>query len=138
MACFKIAALQKVLDSSVPLSELEVANKQYNALTAKYREMLQKDNLLVQRTTNMEHMEVMFVLHFNPKGKKWADRNTFPFGSLFVCLLFKPSFEYVLSEIIFSSLITKMGQAGGMFAIIFSSGGHKESRMNVNNLKAYS
>ncbi|NXS88834.1 CE290 protein, partial [Erpornis zantholeuca] len=57
MACFKIAALQKVLDSSVPLSELEMANKQYNALTAKYREMLQKDNLLVQRTTNMEHME---------------------------------------------------------------------------------
>ncbi|KAL2309636.1 hypothetical protein Nmel_005852 [Mimus melanotis] len=57
MASFKIAALQKVLDGSVPLSELEVANKQYNALTAKYREMLQKDNLLVQRTTNMEHME---------------------------------------------------------------------------------
>ncbi|NWZ38688.1 CE290 protein, partial [Brachypodius atriceps] len=57
MACFKIAALQKVLDGSVPLSELEAANKQYNALTAKYREMLQKDNLLVQRTTNMEHME---------------------------------------------------------------------------------
>ncbi|XP_066175344.1 centrosomal protein of 290 kDa [Sylvia atricapilla] len=57
MACFKIAALQKVLDGSVPLSELEVANKQYNALTAKYREMLQKDNWLVQRTTNMEHME---------------------------------------------------------------------------------
>ncbi|NWT82311.1 CE290 protein, partial [Lanius ludovicianus] len=57
MACFKIAALQKVLYGSVPLSELEVANKQYNALTAKYREMLQKDNLLVQRTTNMEHME---------------------------------------------------------------------------------
>ncbi|NXC24120.1 CE290 protein, partial [Campylorhamphus procurvoides] len=57
MASFKIAALQKVLDGSVPLSELEVANKQYNALTAKYRDMLQKDNLLVQRTTNMEHME---------------------------------------------------------------------------------
>ncbi|XP_009462180.1 PREDICTED: centrosomal protein of 290 kDa [Nipponia nippon] len=57
MASFKIAALQKVLDGSVPLSELELANKQYNALTAKYRDMLQKDNLLVQRTTNMEHME---------------------------------------------------------------------------------
>lgn len=69
MACFKIAALQKVLDGSVPLSELEAANKQYNALTAKYREMLQKDNLLVQRTTNMEHMEVMCVLLFNPKEK---------------------------------------------------------------------
>ncbi|XP_030312204.1 centrosomal protein of 290 kDa [Calypte anna] len=57
MASFKIAALQKVLDGSVPLSELELANKQYNALTAKYRDMLQKDNLLVQRTTNMERME---------------------------------------------------------------------------------
>ncbi|XP_072208071.1 centrosomal protein of 290 kDa isoform X2 [Excalfactoria chinensis] len=57
MASFKIAALQKVLDGSVPLSELELANKQYNALTAKYRDMLQKDNLLVQRITKMEHME---------------------------------------------------------------------------------
>ncbi|KAM4670366.1 centrosomal protein of 290 kDa isoform 2-T5 [Amazona ochrocephala] len=57
MASFKIAALQKVLDGSVPLSELELANKQYNALTAKYRDMLQKDNVLVQRTTNMEHVE---------------------------------------------------------------------------------
>ncbi|KAM6321171.1 centrosomal protein of 290 kDa [Aegotheles albertisi] len=57
MASFKIAALQKVLDGSVPLSELELANKQYNALTAKYRDTLQKDNLLVQRTTNMEHIE---------------------------------------------------------------------------------
>ncbi|XP_074919570.1 centrosomal protein of 290 kDa [Chelonoidis abingdonii] len=57
MASFKIAALQKSLDDSVPLSELELANKQYNELTAKYRDMLQKDNLLVQRTTNLEHME---------------------------------------------------------------------------------
>ncbi|XP_051499060.1 centrosomal protein of 290 kDa isoform X7 [Apus apus] len=57
MASFKIAALQKVLDGSVPLSELELANKQYNALTAKYRDMLEKDNVLVQRTTRMEHME---------------------------------------------------------------------------------
>uniref|UniRef100_A0A8B9QH07 Centrosomal protein 290 n=1 Tax=Apteryx owenii TaxID=8824 RepID=A0A8B9QH07_APTOW len=57
MASFKIAALQKVLDGCVPLSELELANKQYNALTAKYRDILQKDNLLVQRTSNMEHME---------------------------------------------------------------------------------
>lgn len=70
MASFKIAALQKVLDGSVPLSELELANKQYNALTAKYRDMLQKDNLLVQRTTNMEHMEVMSVLYLNLKGRK--------------------------------------------------------------------
>nr|XP_021481853.1 centrosomal protein of 290 kDa-like [Meriones unguiculatus] len=57
MANFKIAALQKVVDNSVSLSELELANKQYNELTTKYRDMLQKDNMLVQRTSNLEHLE---------------------------------------------------------------------------------
>uniref|UniRef100_H3A222 Centrosomal protein 290 n=1 Tax=Latimeria chalumnae TaxID=7897 RepID=H3A222_LATCH len=57
MAAFKMAALQKVLDDSVLASELERANKQYNDLTAKYRDLLQKDNLLVQRTSNLEHLE---------------------------------------------------------------------------------
>ncbi|XP_011360049.1 centrosomal protein of 290 kDa isoform X2 [Pteropus vampyrus] len=57
MAIFKIAALQKVIDNSVSLSELELANKQYNELTAKYRDILQKDNILVQRTNNLEHLE---------------------------------------------------------------------------------
>uniref|UniRef100_A0ABM5GFH0 Centrosomal protein of 290 kDa n=1 Tax=Pogona vitticeps TaxID=103695 RepID=A0ABM5GFH0_9SAUR len=65
MATFKISALQKVLDNSVPLNELEMANKQYNDLTAKYRDMLQKDNLLVQRTANLEHLE-----HENASLKK--------------------------------------------------------------------
>lgn len=58
MAIFKVAALQKVMDNSVSLSELELANKQYNELTAKYRDILQKDNVLVQRTNNLEHLEV--------------------------------------------------------------------------------
>uniref|UniRef100_A0A670YGZ1 Centrosomal protein 290 n=1 Tax=Pseudonaja textilis TaxID=8673 RepID=A0A670YGZ1_PSETE len=57
MATFKIAALQKALDDSVPLNDLEMANKQYNELTAKYRDMLQRDNLLIQRTNNVEHLE---------------------------------------------------------------------------------
>ncbi|XP_048463896.1 centrosomal protein of 290 kDa [Rhincodon typus] len=57
MASFKIAALQKALDESAPISDLERANKQYNELTAKYRDLLQKDNLLVQKTTNLEHLE---------------------------------------------------------------------------------
>ncbi|XP_059042456.1 centrosomal protein of 290 kDa isoform X1 [Mustela lutreola] len=57
MAIFKIAALQKVIDNSVSLSELELANKQYNELTAKYRDILQKDNMLVQRTNKLEHLE---------------------------------------------------------------------------------
>ncbi|XP_070310405.1 centrosomal protein of 290 kDa isoform X4 [Odocoileus virginianus] len=57
MAVFKIAALQKVVDNSVSLSELELSNRQYNELTAKYRDILQKDNMLVQRTNNLEHLE---------------------------------------------------------------------------------
>ncbi|XP_077327508.1 centrosomal protein of 290 kDa [Lithobates pipiens] len=57
IAAFKMAALQKALDDSVPFSELEIANKQYNDLTARYRDMLQKDNLLVQRTENLAHLE---------------------------------------------------------------------------------
>ncbi|KAI6054148.1 CEP290 [Marmota monax] len=57
MAIFKIAALQKIIDNSVSLSELDLANKQYNELTAKYRDILQKDNMLVQRTSNLEYLE---------------------------------------------------------------------------------
>ncbi|XP_067293286.1 centrosomal protein of 290 kDa isoform X2 [Pseudorasbora parva] len=57
MAAFKIAALQKSLDGSVPASELEIANKQYTELTIKYRNLLQKDNHLVQKTNSLEHLE---------------------------------------------------------------------------------
>ncbi|XP_074532941.1 centrosomal protein of 290 kDa [Halichoeres trimaculatus] len=57
MAAYKIAALQKALDDSVSSSELEKANKQYTELTVKYRDMLQRDGRLVQRTTNLEHLE---------------------------------------------------------------------------------
>ncbi|XP_057185912.1 centrosomal protein of 290 kDa isoform X2 [Triplophysa rosa] len=57
MAAFKMAALQKSLDASVSASELEKANKQYTELTIKYRNLLQKDNHLVQKTTTLEHLE---------------------------------------------------------------------------------
>ncbi|XP_063335189.1 centrosomal protein of 290 kDa isoform X9 [Pelmatolapia mariae] len=57
MAAYKIAALQKALDDSVPSSDLEKANKQYTELTVKYRNMLQRDSRLIQRTTNLEHLE---------------------------------------------------------------------------------
>lgn len=56
-----MAALQKALDDSVPSSELEKANKQYNDLTMKYRDLLQRDNHLVQRTTALEHLEVLLM-----------------------------------------------------------------------------
>lgn len=58
MAAFKMASLQKSLDVSVPASELERANKQYTELTIKYRNLLQKDNHLVQKTTSLEHLEM--------------------------------------------------------------------------------
>uniref|UniRef100_A0A3Q2T4M8 Centrosomal protein 290 n=1 Tax=Fundulus heteroclitus TaxID=8078 RepID=A0A3Q2T4M8_FUNHE len=57
MAAYKITALQRALDDSVSASELERANKQYTELTVKYRDVLQKDSLLIQRTTNMEHLQ---------------------------------------------------------------------------------
>ena len=61
MAAYKLAALQKALDESVPSSELEKANKQYTELTVKYRDMLQRDGRLIQRTNNLEHLEVCFI-----------------------------------------------------------------------------
>ncbi|XP_037539024.1 centrosomal protein of 290 kDa [Nematolebias whitei] len=57
MAAFKLAALQKALDASVPASELEKANKQYTDLTVKYRDLLERDSCFIQRTTNLEHLE---------------------------------------------------------------------------------
>lgn len=54
-----MAALQKALDESVPSTDLERANKQYTDLTVKYRDMLQRDNHMVQRTSNLEHLEVL-------------------------------------------------------------------------------
>lgn len=58
MAAYKVAALQKTLDESVPLSDLERANKQYTELTVKYRDMLQRESHLIQRTDSLEHLEV--------------------------------------------------------------------------------
>ncbi|XP_034031338.1 centrosomal protein of 290 kDa [Thalassophryne amazonica] len=57
MAAYKIAALQKAMDDTVPSSDLERANKQYTELTVKYRDLLQRDDRLIQRTNNLEHMK---------------------------------------------------------------------------------
>ncbi|XP_078805351.1 centrosomal protein of 290 kDa isoform X3 [Oryzias latipes] len=56
-AAYEIAALQKALDDSVPLSELERANRQYTELTIKYRDVLQRDSCLIQRSTNLQHLQ---------------------------------------------------------------------------------
>lgn len=58
MSAYKIAAMQQALEESVPISELERANKEFTELTAKYRDTLQRDSRLIQRTNNLEHLEV--------------------------------------------------------------------------------
>lgn len=57
-AAYEVEVLQKALDESVSLSELERANKQYTELTVKYRDLLQRDSHLTQRSSNLEHLEV--------------------------------------------------------------------------------
>ena len=42
---FKLAALQKQISESVPATHLESANRQFSDLTAKYRDLLQKEQL---------------------------------------------------------------------------------------------
>ena len=50
-AGYKMAVLQRRLDESCPMKELEAANREYNELTAKYRDLLQKENVLVERSS---------------------------------------------------------------------------------------
>lgn len=42
----------------MPAADLEAANKQFNELTEKYRDMLERGNTLVLRSKNLEHLEV--------------------------------------------------------------------------------
>ncbi|GFR72659.1 centrosomal protein of 290 kDa [Elysia marginata] len=57
MAAFKMAALQKALEDSVPSSDLEKVNKQYHNITEKYRDLLEKGNSLVSKAEALEGME---------------------------------------------------------------------------------
>jgi centrosomal protein CEP290 len=46
MASFKIESLQKSLAESVPASRLEEANREFADLTAKYRDLMQREQVL--------------------------------------------------------------------------------------------
>lgn len=61
MSTYKIGVLQQALDESVPAAELEAANKQYNDLTAKYRDIIQRENSLVARSAIVDNLEVRFL-----------------------------------------------------------------------------
>ncbi|KAM7435378.1 hypothetical protein ABFA07_014699 [Porites harrisoni] len=58
MSTYKISVLQRSLDESVPAAELEAANKQYNELTEKYRDIIQRENNLVARSAAVDSLEV--------------------------------------------------------------------------------
>lgn len=58
MASFKIATLQKTREESVPLSELESANKQYQELTEKYRDLLDRSNNMIAKNEHSATLEV--------------------------------------------------------------------------------
>ena len=60
MSTYKIGVLQQALDESVLAAELEAANKQYNELTAKYRDIIQRENSLVARSATVDNLEVGF------------------------------------------------------------------------------
>jgi len=63
MSTYKISVLQQALDESVQASELEAANKQYNELTAKYRDIIQRENSLVARSAIVDSLEVTMRHH---------------------------------------------------------------------------
>ena len=55
---FKVDSLQKALEESVPMTSLENANRQYNDITAKYRDILQKQQTQSLHTRNVEELEL--------------------------------------------------------------------------------
>ncbi|KAK7503000.1 hypothetical protein BaRGS_00005626, partial [Batillaria attramentaria] len=57
MSAFKIAALQKALEESVPSADLEKVNKQYHELTEKYRDLLERGNNLVSKAEAINGLE---------------------------------------------------------------------------------
>ncbi|XP_047125642.1 centrosomal protein of 290 kDa isoform X1 [Hydra vulgaris] len=99
MCIYKINALQKILDDSVPSSDLELANRQFNELTSKYRDLLQKDNFLVERTSNLEGLQadLKALNHTNVTIKE--------------NLLLEKERNYVLQQTL-NDLLSKMGKSG--------------------------
>ena len=67
MYCFKIESLQKSIEDSVPVSSLENANRQYNEITAKYRDLLQKQQSQSLHVKNMEDLQLQVQTYRDEK-----------------------------------------------------------------------
>ena len=69
MASFKIASLQKQLENTVPSADLEKANREFNSLTEKYRDLLERCNGLVAKNDASTGLDVginfLAVIYFN-------------------------------------------------------------------------
>ena len=69
------------------MSQIEVTNRQLNELTAKYRDMLQRENSMIARSSAFDNLQVsnkiilllfcFFVLLISLKMKEFA-MNSFP------------------------------------------------------------
>ena len=84
MASFKIAALQKALEDSVPASELDAMNKKYTELTEKYRDILGKSNNLVAKSEQNTGYEVRKFGNLN-KIKKFFELAALVEAVMFTC-----------------------------------------------------
>ena len=67
MAAFKLEALQKQLSESVPAVQLESANRQFSDLTAKYRDLLQREQLHSVQEHRIEETELVIKSITNEK-----------------------------------------------------------------------
>lgn len=132
MSTYKIGVLQQALDESVPAIELEAANKQYNELTAKYRDIIQRENSLVARSATVDNLEVgcfenkftmllcwfFFYRHFNSSFEvilygfhnhikllfpsSWSSSSSIPMIVLFYFSIFSCNSHYVFLEIAYT------------------------------------
>ena len=57
-ARFQVNVLQTKLNESVPRDDLEAANRRYNDLTAKYRDLLQRETHWADRNREIENLKV--------------------------------------------------------------------------------
>jgi centrosomal protein CEP290 len=57
-AAFKTESLLKTLEESVPAAALDQANRQYNELTAKYRDLLQQQAAQSTQTRTLQELEL--------------------------------------------------------------------------------
>ena len=55
---YKLKVLQNSLDESVPLTVLENANKEFNDISAKYRDLLEKQQQVSSQSRTIEEMEL--------------------------------------------------------------------------------